>query len=71
MNETGQIAMDAFRKQMGWEPLSWDDVPWREQEGWRAAAREVMRKGWTESQRPKVRKGTLAEIVRENQKTRK
>jgi hypothetical protein len=71
VKETGQIAHDAFRAKMGWEPLAWEDLSWREQEAWRAAAHEVMQKGWTQAQRPKLRKGTLAEIVRDTPQTRK
>lgn len=50
--EVGQIAYESFHhelRDLGW--VRWEDLPWREQEAWRIAAREVIQRGWMSSQR--------------------
>lgn len=50
--ESGQIAYEAYhraRRQIGW--LAWEHLPEEDRDCWRAAAHEVMQKGWADAQR--------------------
>lgn len=54
--ETGQMAYEAFAGAHGWTIAGramapWDRLAETEQDAWRAAAHEVMQKGWTDAQR--------------------
>lgn len=58
--ETGQINYEAFAGAHGWTiggraMARWDQLSEGEQDAWRAAAREVMQKGWVTARHNRFR----------------